>query len=102
MPPSGTAISAIAAAMTSEFLSASQKSPSAKMNSNAPGPKLVRREERRVEQALVEDQAERQEDGERRQADDARARQRDAHAYLPAFIAACHCLMKSSRLVWSR
>jgi hypothetical protein len=39
MPPSGTAISAIAPAITSEFLSASQKSPSAKMNSNAPTPK---------------------------------------------------------------
>ena len=31
MPPSGTAISAIAAAMTSELLSASQKSVSSKM-----------------------------------------------------------------------
>ena len=106
MPPSGTAISAIAPAMTSEFLSASQKSLSAKMNSNAPTPKLVRREERRVEQALVEDQPERQEDGERRQADDAAAAapgDRRRHAiYLPALIAACHCLMKSSRLVWSR
>ncbi len=61
----------------------------------------MRREERRVEQALIEDEPEREEDGECRQADDARARQRNAH-YLPAFIAACHCLMKSSRLVWSR
>ena len=40
MPPSGTAMIAIAAAMTSEFLSESQKSLSAKMNSNAPRPTL--------------------------------------------------------------
>ena len=40
MPPSGTAISPIAVAITSEFLSASQKSPSAKMKLNAPVPSL--------------------------------------------------------------
>ena len=36
MPPSGTAISAIAPAITSEFLSESQKSLSSKMNAKAP------------------------------------------------------------------
>ena len=40
MPPRGTAISAMAAAITSEFFRASQKSPSAKMNSKAPMPGL--------------------------------------------------------------
>ena len=40
MPPSGTAISAIAPAITSEFLSASQKSLSSKMNWKAPMPAL--------------------------------------------------------------
>jgi len=36
MPPSGTEMSAIEAAITSEFWKASQKSLSAKMNANAP------------------------------------------------------------------
>ena len=40
MPPSGTAISAIDAAMISEFRNESQKSLSSKMNWNAPGPKV--------------------------------------------------------------
>ena len=40
MPPSGTAMSAMAPAMISEFFKASQKSPSAKMNSKAPMPSL--------------------------------------------------------------
>ena len=62
----------------------------------------MRREERRVEQALVGDQPERQADRERRRADDDGARQAETQAYLPAFIAACHCLMNSRRLVWSR
>ena len=40
MPPSGTAISDMPVAMISEFLNESQKSLSAKMNSNAPDPSL--------------------------------------------------------------
>ncbi len=38
MPPSGTAMSAMPPAITSELRNASQKSESAKMNSNAPAP----------------------------------------------------------------
>ncbi len=67
MPPSGTAITTIAVAMTSASSRAeSQKSLSAKMNSKAPTPtaRRVRHEERRVEQALIEDEPEREEDGE--------------------------------------
>ena len=40
-PPSGTAMTAMPVAMMSEFLNESQKSLSAKMNSNAPAPTVL-------------------------------------------------------------